>query len=216
MSVELTNGTVLNLGNIKGTNGIGVSKVEINSAGELIFTYTNGFTDNLGVIMGADGADGAGIKSVTLSVDGELIITMSDNSVVNLGNIKGAKGDKGDTGEKGADGKDGRGIAKTELVNGELIIHYTDGTSDNLGSINADVTDSISMLKFTIIDAGENQGSLSVSIKDDYKNIVENIVIPSTYNGRAVTRIDRLAFKDCFYLQSVTIPNSCLTVQGRE
>lgn len=106
MSVELSNGTVLNLGNIKGADGIGVSKSEINSNGELILTYTSGETAKLGVVVGAkgadgtdgaDGKDGIGIKTVTLSADGELSILLTDNTVLNLGNVK---GEKGDTGEK--------------------------------------------------------------------------------------------------------------------
>ena len=135
---------------------------------------------------------------------------MTDNTVCNLGNIKGEKGDKGEKGEKGdkgadgKDGKDGRGIAKTELVNGELVITYTDGTSDNLGSIGGDVTDYTSMLTFTILD----DGTLSVSVKSDYQNSIEKVVIPSTYNGRKVTVIAEKAFYNCKYLKNVTIPNT--------
>ena len=36
----------------------GIEKTYINSKGELIITYTNGDTDNLGVVVGKDGADG--------------------------------------------------------------------------------------------------------------------------------------------------------------
>ena len=142
---------------------------------------------------------------------------MTDNTVCNLGNIKGEKGDKGEKGEKGekgdkgADGKDGRGIAKTELVNGELVITYTDGTSDNLGSIGGDVTDYTSMLTFTALD----DGTLSVSVKSDYQNRVEKIVIPSTYDGRKVTVIAEKAFYKCKYLKYVTIPNTVTQIGSR-
>ncbi len=36
----------------------GIHKAQINEAGELVITYTDGRKDNLGVIMGKDGADG--------------------------------------------------------------------------------------------------------------------------------------------------------------
>ena len=41
-----------------GKNGVGIAKAEINADGELILTYTNGKTVNLGKIVGADGKDG--------------------------------------------------------------------------------------------------------------------------------------------------------------
>ena len=232
LTVELTSGTVLNLGNIKGENGIGITKSEISADGELILTYTDGKTENLGAVVGRDGTDGkdgingqngVGIKSVTLSADGELIVLMTDNSVTNLGNIKGEKGDTGAQGEKGdkgdpgrdgvdgkdgADGKDGRGIAKTELVNGELVITYTDGTFDNLGAVGSDVNDSISMLKFTLLD----DDTWGVSIKDDYRQSTEKIVIPSSYHGKTVTKILREGFVSCTTLKEVYIPNTVTTI----
>ncbi|MER8207567.1 hypothetical protein, partial [Acinetobacter baumannii] len=41
-----------------GNDGIGIAKAEINANGELVLTYTNGKTVNLGKIVGADGKDG--------------------------------------------------------------------------------------------------------------------------------------------------------------
>ncbi|WP_074432068.1 MULTISPECIES: ExeM/NucH family extracellular endonuclease, partial [Corynebacterium] len=60
-----------------------IVKAEINDAGELVVTYDNGDTENLGEVKGADGQDGE---------DGE----------------RGPKGDKGDTGAAGKDGADGK------------------------------------------------------------------------------------------------------------
>ena len=211
MRVELTNGTVLNLGNIKGADGIGVSKAEINVAGELLLTYTNGETDNLGVIMGADGADGTGIKSVTLSADGELIITMSDNSVVNLGNIKGAKGDKGDTGEKGTDGKDGRGIANMEIIDGELIVTYTDDPQNpvNVGSVGnggtgSEITDGNYV--YVLLPDG------TYGIKASPNFALKNVTIPGSYNGISVTQIMDNGFENCDTITSLTLPNSLVKI----
>ena len=226
LSVELSNGTVLNLGNIKGADGIGISKSEINSNGELILTYTSGETANLGVIVGAkgadgtdgtDGKDGVGIKTVNLSADGELSILLTDNTVLNLGNVKGEKGDTGEKGEKGdsgadgkdgVDGKDGRGIADMELINGELVVTYTDGTTDNLGTIGSGSSeDDDTVLIFTLLD----DDTYSVSAGNGAKK-VDSIDIPSTYNGKSVTQIADKAFMELSNLTAITIPDSIVNI----
>lgn len=202
LSVTLTNGTVLDLGNIKGADGIGISKSEVNASGELVLTYTDGTVKNLGNIVGSngvDGQDGVGIKTVTLSSTGELMITLSDNSVINLGNVKGEKGDKGDKGDKGARGEKGekgdkgdtgRGIAKTELVNGELIITYTDGTKENLGSVSNADSEYSSGLQYTL---NEDNNSYTLSSAGELFNSTK-VVIPETYKGKPVTKIGERAF----------------------
>lgn len=214
LTVTLTNGTVLNLGNIKGADGIGITKSEINASGELVLTYSDGATANLGKVKGEDGQDGAdgrGIQNVSISVDGELIVTYTDSTVVNLGNIKGEKGDKGDRGEKGEKGDAGRGIAKTELVNGELIITYTDGTSDNLGNITSGSTETdTSYLIFTLLE----DDTYSVRINPTYADI-KAVVIPSTYNGKSVTQVNESGFINCANLERITIPES-ITVFGAD
>ena len=202
LSVTLTNGTVLDLGNIKGANGIGISKSEVNASGELVLTYTDGTVKNIGNVVGANGADGqdgVGIKTVTLSSTGELMVTLSDNSVINLGNVKGEKGDKGDKGDKGARGEKGekgdkgdtgRGIAKTELVNGELIITYTDGTKENLGSVSNAESEYSSGLQYTL---NEDNNSYTLSSAGELFNSTK-VVIPETYKGKPVTKIGERAF----------------------
>lgn len=243
LSVTLTNGTVLDLGNIKGADGISISKSEVNASGELVLTYTDGTVKNLGNVVGsngADGQDGVGIKTVTLSSTGELMVTLSDNSVINLGNVKGEKGDKGDKGDKGAQGEKGekgdkgdtgRGIAKTELVNGELIITYTDGTKENLGSVTSTENTADKYLVYKIL----TDDSVSVSLKSEYIGDLEGkITIPSEHNGRKVTEIrgftgcqlseielpDTLeiigpdTFSGCTNLKSITIPKNVYRIQG--
>lgn len=202
LSVTLTNGTVLDLGNIKGADGIGISKSEVNASGELVLTYTDGTVKNLGNVVGsngADGQDGVGIKTVTLSSTGELMVTLSDNSVINLGYVKGEKGDKGDKGDKGAQGEKGekgdkgdtgRGIAKTELVNGELIITYTDGTKENLGSVSNAESEYSSGLQYTL---NEDNNSYTLSSAGELFNSTK-VVIPETYKGKPVTKIGERAF----------------------
>lgn len=41
-----------------GKDGVGIAKAEINANGELVLTYTDGTTANLGKVVGADGKDG--------------------------------------------------------------------------------------------------------------------------------------------------------------
>lgn len=118
------------------------------------------------------------------------------------------KGDKGDTGATGQNGNDGRGIAKTEIINGELVITYTDGTSDNLGIINNTDTD---CLKFTLLD----DGTLSVSVKAEYKELIEDISIPSYAYGKSVTQIAKEGFSQCTYLKHISIPSTITTIGYR-
>ena len=126
---------------LNGSDGIGVKKSEINSAGELVITYTNDLTENLGPVVGAkgdkgdkgdqgvqgekgdqgvqgekgdaglNGTDGVGINNIEISNDGNLLITLTNGTSLNLGNIKGAKGDQGIQGEKGDKGDAGLGGA---------------------------------------------------------------------------------------------------------
>ena len=221
LSIELSNGTVLNLGNIKGADGIGVSKSEINSNGELILTYTSGETANLGVVVGAkgaDGKDGIGIKTVTLSADGELSILLTDNTVLNLGNVKGEKGDTGEKGEKGdkgadgkdgVDGKDGRGIADMAIINGEIVITYTDGTKSVIGKSDDVILNESDTLEFTLL----SDGTYAVT-----GCLVDNpteITIPSKFNGKFVTKIYSNAFENIITLKTVNIPNSILSIGTR-
>ncbi len=196
LTVTLTNGTVLNLGNIKGADGLGITKAEINTSGELVLTYSNGDVKNLGKVTGesgkdgANGTDGLGIKSLTLSPDGELVVTMSDNSISNLGNIKGEKGDRGEQGQQGLQGTkgaDGRGIAKTELVNGELVITYTDGTSDNLGSVSG--TGEKEYLIYRAVMKDGNIVGYSAALNPLYCDEVHTIEIPAQHNGLPVIEL---------------------------
>ena len=120
----------LELGDIKGADGLGITKSEINTNGELILTYTNGQSTNLGIVKGTDGVDGrngtdgkdgTSIANVVVSSEGALSVELSNGTILNLGNIKGT---------------DGIGITKSEInSNGELILTYTNGNTENLGVV---------------------------------------------------------------------------------
>ena len=161
--ITLTNGTVIDLGNIKGADGkdgvdgedgkdgadgkdgISITKSEINEDGELVFTFSDGKTVNVGKVVGTDGingsngtdgedgkdgADGVGIQSVKIDDNGNLVITLTNGTVIDLGNIKGADG------KDGVDGEDGVSVIKSEInADGELVLYYSNGTSTNLGKV---------------------------------------------------------------------------------
>ena len=98
----------------QGNEGRGVTGFD-QSSGRLKVTYTDGKTQDLGVIVGKDGKNGAkgdkgdtgrGITSTTLTA-GALIVNYSDGKSENAGIIVGPKGDKGEKGETGATGATG-------------------------------------------------------------------------------------------------------------
>ena len=87
----------------------GIASAVVNDNGELVITYTDGTSDNLGVVVGKDGEDGK---------DGQ----------------DGAPGKDGVDGEDGKDGADGRGISKVEFSadGAKLVITYTDNTTQEI------------------------------------------------------------------------------------
>lgn len=76
-----TNGT----NGIDGTNGkdgIGITNAEINASGELILTYSNGTSANLGKVVGADGKDGADLSNEVADI--KAFIGYTDDDIVGL------------------------------------------------------------------------------------------------------------------------------------
>jgi hypothetical protein len=118
---------------VNGNDGVSVTKSEVNTSGELVITYSNGDSTNLGKIVGKDGLDGTngqnGLSAYEIAKNGGFIGTEEDW-------LSSLKGEKGERGEKGQDGTDGIGIASSEInKNGELVITYSNNTVDNLGVV---------------------------------------------------------------------------------
>ena len=65
-----------------GRDGVGISGLLINEAGELVITLTDGTENNLGRVTGEDGA---GIAGISISEAGELIVTLTDGTELNAG-----------------------------------------------------------------------------------------------------------------------------------
>ena len=129
-------------------------------------------------------------------------------AVISLGNIKGAKGDTGDTGAQGEKGENGRGIAKTEIIDGYLWVTYTDDLENpvNVGKVSENNNNEC--LKFTRL----SDGTMSVSIKEDYKTFVKKVVIPSEYYGFKVTDIGKSGFSGCEMLEEVILPDTISSI----
>ena len=227
---------------IQGEQGVSVTGAEINEKGELILSFSDGSTQNLGVVTGAQGPQGdkgdqgdkgeQGIQGVSvtgaeINDKGELILSYSDGRTQNLGVVTGAqgpqgdKGDQGDKGEQGEQGKPGLGITGISVDGTFLVIEFSDGTFTRVDLTPALTTSTLSYEPLS-------DGSLSVTgVAGD----MQTVVIPSAYLGKPVTeiadgafqnntgiisvtiaegveRIGENAFSGCTSLKAVTIPNS--------
>lgn len=108
-------------------NGVALEKSEINSRGELLLTYSNGKTYNIGTIRGEKGDDGIDGKDGADGKDGEngkdgldgkdgtpathywngTTLTVTSASGTSSADLKGEKGDKGESGKQGSKGESG-------------------------------------------------------------------------------------------------------------
>lgn len=86
---------------------VSVTGANINSDGELILSYSDGTTQNLGKVKGENGTngsngqngnDGKGISSAKINSAGELVITYTDGTIQYLGKVKGEDGEDGEDG----------------------------------------------------------------------------------------------------------------------
>lgn len=131
-----------------GADGRGISSVTITN-NNLILTYTDGNSANVGRVVGRDGSqgipgndgtdgqpgmpgqdgsDGVSITNATIT-NGNLILSFSNGTTRNVGNVVGADGDDG------APGTPGLGITNVTITNGNLILSYSDGSNQNVGSV---------------------------------------------------------------------------------
>jgi hypothetical protein len=135
-----------------GADGRGVTSFD-QSSGELIVTYTDGQTKNLGRVVGKDGAQGIqgltgrGILSTALQ-NGNLIVNYTDGTSETLGYIVGPAGETGAAGQDGAAGVDGApgrdgtngvdGISVTGVVlddTNTVYVSYSDGRTLSAGKL---------------------------------------------------------------------------------
>lgn len=99
---------------VNGNDGVSVTQSEVNTSGELVITYSNGDSTNLGKIVGKDGLDGTngqnGLSAYEIAKNGGFIGTEEDwlRSLKGEQGEKGEKGIQGEQGEKGQNGTDGK------------------------------------------------------------------------------------------------------------
>ena len=127
-----------------GADGISVTKAEINTDGELVLTFSDGSTTNVGRVVGADGAsgtngtdgangtngvdgtDGVGIASIkqttTSTEDGGTNVVTVTLTNGNTATFEVKNGSKGSDGTNGADGKDGEDGKTPYILNGYWYI----------------------------------------------------------------------------------------------
>lgn len=90
---------------IPGVPGVSITRTEQNQTGHLIVFFSDGTTQDAGLVKGADGFVGASGRSITTTtiLNGELIIAYSDGTAQNLGSIVGPMGPIGPAGPPGKD-----------------------------------------------------------------------------------------------------------------
>ncbi len=128
----------------------------------------------------------------------------------------GPQGEKGDQGIQGEAGTDGNSIIKTEIIDGCLWITYSNDPDNpvNVGSVssNASLHTGSEGLEFYPL----SDGTYAVSIGNAI--YLKDIIFPSTYNGKAVTRI--VSSQSVFAIpndyrteiENVTIPDSIVAI----
>jgi len=112
---------------VPGQNGRGIASTAIVD-GHFRVTYSDGTTEDKGVIKGETGTAGRGITGSTIA-NGHLTLVYSDGTTEDIGQVVGKDG------ANGIDGRPGRGIAGTTQKDGNLIVSYTDGTTQDVGPL---------------------------------------------------------------------------------
>ena len=132
-----------------GATGNGITNATVNS-GNLLLTYSNTSTQNLGDIRGptgntgaqgptgsagATGPQGVSVNSAALSGD-NLVLTLSNSATINAGNVRGLQGPTGAQGPTGSAGTNGTDIS-TATVNGSgnLILTLSNASTIDAGNV---------------------------------------------------------------------------------
>lgn len=130
---------------VNGNDGVGITKTEVNTSGELVITYSNGDSTNLGKIVGKDGLDGTngqnGLSAYEIAKNGGFIGTKEEW----LKSLKGADGAKGEQGEQGIQGAQGiQGEKGKDGADGKTPVKGTDYfTAEDKTEFTAEVAKSL-------------------------------------------------------------------------
>ena len=84
------------LDSLVGQNGISVTKAEINASGQLVLTFSNGQTANVGKVVGTNGTNGTSpVVSVSAITGGNRITITDVNGTKTIDVLNGSKGNDG-------------------------------------------------------------------------------------------------------------------------
>ena len=207
-------------------NGISYQSLGVKATGENGADGVNGTNGTNGIdgqngkdgIDGLNGKDGIGVKSVIIDDNGNLILTMTDNSTINAGKVK--------------------DVHPHTIVEKEIIDKMPTCTGCGIKylvcgicgePIKTIITEALghNYINNVCTVCGEQQPTDSsyftfkllsndtYDIKvNDKNNLPNEVVLPTLYNGKAVTSIGEGAFSWCSELTSVTIPNSVTSIGG--
>lgn len=129
--LTLSNAATVDVGNVRGTDGVFVSNASI-STNNLIITLSNTSTIDAGNVRGPIGPQGlagdgnAGIANATVAGNNNLIIGLVNGTYINAGNVKGPQGDQGNAGV---------GITSVSLVSSNLVLNYSNTSTQDVGNI---------------------------------------------------------------------------------
>ncbi|HIR66509.1 MAG TPA: leucine-rich repeat protein [Candidatus Coproplasma avicola] len=209
--ITLTTGTQLNLGNVVGKDGQdGLNGSDGLSAYQIWLNNGHEGTeeDFLEWLKGDDGKDGVDGSNGDDGKDG------SDGlSAYQIWLNNGHEGSEEDFLEW-LKGDDGKGIDRIEKTSSDGLvdtytIYFTDGTFTTFEITNGGTDQSqenTQGLDFYPLDDG------TYGVACGNAKYLSEIVIPATYNGKAVTTIVDVAFSSCANLKSIAIPDSVTTI----
>lgn len=191
-------------------DGVGVKTAEIVND-ELIITYTDDTSQNLGNVKGDKGDTGQAGPKGDIGPQGI-------QGVQGERGLQGAKGDKGDTGATGATGKDGSdgvGIASVYIEDGNLYVRKTNETSaQNLGRVKGDKGDTGNAVAEGVVDAVADtiplrDGNASINVKLGFSDICGGLPMP-------VKKINNGADRNIIYWDGTTATSFSSTASGTE
>lgn len=201
-----------------GKDGKSITDTEINSAGELILTLSDGSTLNVGRVVGRDGADGANGKDGLNGKDGSNGIDGVDgkDGLVpyvgangnwwigdkdTLAKAEGKDGTNGTDGKNGTNGADGNGIIEMKITDGSLFVRYTKAPSSwvNIGAFDSSYEYSLKFYPLA-------DGTLAVGAGDLMYS--DSITVPRERDGKTVSAIVPYGFAGAFNLTYIEIPDT--------
>jgi len=163
----------------KGESGRGVTSFNISPDGALLVNFTDGATENVGKVVGKEGAsgingingtDGRGILSAGLD-SGNLIIRFTDGTTQNVGMVVGPSGKDGATGATGpagptgAKGADGISVIDLKVDNaGYVQVTYSNGDVKPAGRVIVNTITKLSCQSDTLTITMADGSSLSTTV----------------------------------------------------